>query len=1642
MGQTPYFFHTLAGKPGSTGATNLPGPAARFNAPSGVAADAAGNVYVADTANHTIREIALGGTVSTLAGIAGTSGSSDGPVNTAEFNFPTGVAVDSSGTVYVADWGNHLVRKISAGQVTTLAGVAGKAGSADGDKSTAQFNHPSGVAVDPLGQVYVADQGNDAIRIVTADGNVSTIVGMPGVAGAADGIGMNAQFNSPAGITYSGFGHLFVADTGNDTIREITASQNQWTVSTLAGSPGLRGTNDLVGAAARFNSPTGVATLSPGDVVVVTDFGNNTLRTVTLAGQVATLAGSPGTSGASGGAGNSTLLNWPAGIAVDGNGNFYVAESGNSVILEGSPVIGPLIITQPDSQTSVPDGNATFSVVAIGVQPLTYQWKLNGQDLPNAVTSSVEMDRLVPGGGGNVTVEVTSPYGDVTSSNAQLVVAVPDSFITVAGSPKNPGFADGAGADSRFDSPGGVATDTNGNIFVADTANHVIREIIPSGLTDCTVQTIAGSAGHSSFADGTGINAFFNFPYGVCVDTNGTVFVADSYNYVIRQIKFDGTNWNVTTLAGLPGTPGTNDGAGTNALFGLPVSLTVGTAGNIYLADYYNYELRQVTPDGIVSSLDGNGFWPGGHFAAQGAFELSSPAGITADGKGNLYVADEFNNQIFKVWTNAMYATWWAHNYAGWAGINPGTNDGSEYSAQFNLPHDVAGDTNDNYYVADTGNDTIRKIAPDQSVSTIGGIGGVSGSADGAGTNALFDEPRALVVDPNGIVYVADSGNSTIRKLLPDPLIAVQPQPQTVQLHSNATFNVVAASATDLTYQWLKNGQPISDETDSSLTIYGAQSGDAASYGVVVSNATVSVTSSMAELTVQAPPIIVSGPQSQIVTNGAKVTFSAYPIGTGPLSYQWLLNGAPLPGQTKTNLLIASVSVSDLGSYALAVNGPAGDTISTNALLTLSGQIVPEITWAFPDPIFYGAALTSNQLNATASASGSFAYTPANGTVPDSGLITLSAIFTPTDTALYTSITDAVSIFVSPAVLTVTASNAIRPVGAANPVFTGAITGLTNGDNITATYSTTATTSSPAATYPIVPTLVDPNNRQTNYTVSLIYGTLTVGQVAEAITWAIPAPIIYGTALSSNQLDAAANVSGSFAYNPTSGAVLNAGPQTLSVIFTPTDTLDFSSLTNSVSLLVSRAPLTVTASNASRQAGAANPVFTGTITGLTNGDNITPTYSTTATINSPAGKYAIVPSLVDPNNRQSNYRVSLVDGTLTVSPLVVPPTFTILHVFAGVPYVALGPESPLLLSGNTLYGTTPQGGTQGGGTVFKINTDGANYSILANFSGAPPTNGVSPQAGVILSGNTLYGTAMGGGNSESGTVSASGTVFKVNTDGSNFAPVYTFTNGNDGAQPMGGLILSGSTLYGTTYGGLSLRKGSVFKVNTDGTQFVTLHAFNGNDGVNPEAGLILSGNALYGTTVDGGSSGNGTVFAVNTDGSGFTNLHNFTAYSVPFTNSDGAYPIAGLILSGNALYGTAATGGSSGNGTVFTVNTDGTGFTTLYNFAGAPSYGTDPPSALILSGNTLYGTAHEFSVTGGSGFLFALTLASSAPVPIPLNLQLDGEFVVLSWQDPALAFSLQSAPNVTGVFTNIPAATSPYTNAITGAQQFFRLMAN
>ena len=268
---------TLAGTAGSSGSVDGTGAAARFYNPTGVAADATGTVYVADQSNHTIRKITAAGVVSTLAGTAGSSGSDNGTGAAARFYNPSNVAVDAAGTVYVADKDNSTIRKITAaGVVSTLAGTAGSLGSDDGTGAAARFNNPAGVAVDAAGTVYVAERFNYTIRKITAAGVVSTLAGTAGSSGSTDGTGAAARFLFPNSVAVDAAGTVYVADRGNSTIRKITAAG---VVSTLAGTAGSSGSTNGTGADARFNQPIGVAVDAAG-AVYVADQGNHLIRVI------------------------------------------------------------------------------------------------------------------------------------------------------------------------------------------------------------------------------------------------------------------------------------------------------------------------------------------------------------------------------------------------------------------------------------------------------------------------------------------------------------------------------------------------------------------------------------------------------------------------------------------------------------------------------------------------------------------------------------------------------------------------------------------------------------------------------------------------------------------------------------------------------------------------------------------------------------------------------------------------------------------------------------------------------------------------------------------------------------------------------------------------------------------------------------------------------------------------------------------------------------------------------------------------------------------------------------------------------------------------------------------------------------------
>ena len=346
---TPYTFSTLAGSPGSIGSSDGTGTAARFFNPYTVAVDINGHVYVGDTINSTIRKITPDGEVTTLAGLAGTPGSADGTGSAARFNNPYGVAVDTNGNVYVGDTYNHTIRKVTpAGEVTTLAGLAGTSGSADGTGSAARFYQPEGAAVDGKGNVYVAEYLNHTIRKVTAAGVVTTLAGSAGNSGSADGTGSAARFWFPVGLAVDTGGNLYVADSGNQAIRKVTPAG---VVTTIAGLFGVSGSTDGTGSAARFYYPYGVAVDNATNVYVA-DTSNFTIRKVTPERVVTTLAGLAQNYGSADGTGSAARFYYPDGVAVDTAGNLYVADGANDTIRKGNA--GYVVSSATPTNGSVP----------------------------------------------------------------------------------------------------------------------------------------------------------------------------------------------------------------------------------------------------------------------------------------------------------------------------------------------------------------------------------------------------------------------------------------------------------------------------------------------------------------------------------------------------------------------------------------------------------------------------------------------------------------------------------------------------------------------------------------------------------------------------------------------------------------------------------------------------------------------------------------------------------------------------------------------------------------------------------------------------------------------------------------------------------------------------------------------------------------------------------------------------------------------------------------------------------------------------------------------------------------------------------------------------------------------------------------
>ena len=575
------------GTPGFSGDGGQ-GNRAQLSSPRGVAADTIGNLYIADSGNNRIRRVVLStGAITTFAG-NGTAGygGDNGLASGAELNQPAGVALDAFSNVYIADYGNHRVRRVSGGTITTVAGngTAGYGGD-NGPATDAELNGPSGIAYDTSHNVYyIADSANNRVRMVS-NGTITTLAGT-GTAGYSGDFGQatGAKLNFPMGVGAVTSGDVYIADTQNNRVRLVSGG----VITTVAGNgtPGYSGDNGPA-TSAQLQFPGGVA-VDRTSRLLIADTGNERVRYVSSA-VITTVVGGASPSG-DGRAPSTAQLDAPSGVALDSAANLYVADTNNSRIREVS--------------------NNLMSTVAGNGVP--------GSSGDNGPATSAELD---------------APNRVTVDSSGSLYMADGDSSVRRVSSGVITTVAD----IHSLKQPHGMATDAAGNLYIADTNHHLVRK-----LSGGTLSIVAGTGFQGFNGDGNrAIDAELSQPEDVALDASGNLYIADSGNARIRKV----TNGFIQTVAG--GGPVLNDGlAATNAKLNNPSGIALDSEGNLYIADAADCRVRRVV-GGVISTIAGTGTcgFSGDNGPAAGAL-INSPNSIAVDAAGNVYVADTLNNRV------------------------------------------------------------------------------------------------------------------------------------------------------------------------------------------------------------------------------------------------------------------------------------------------------------------------------------------------------------------------------------------------------------------------------------------------------------------------------------------------------------------------------------------------------------------------------------------------------------------------------------------------------------------------------------------------------------------------------------------------------------------------------------------------------------------------------------------------------------------------------------------------------------------------------------------------------------------------------------------------------------------------------------
>lgn len=601
---------TTAGYSGDSG----PATSAQLSYPSKAVVAPNGDIYIVDSANHRIRKIGADGNITTFAGSGQPGFSGDGGLAAAAaFNSPRDVAFDQNGNVYVADSNNERIRRISQGQITTLAGsgLFGYLGD-QGPAVKAAFSVPRGLAMDTLGNVYIADSLNNRIRRIGTDGTITTIAGGSSAGFSGDGRqAVLAALNQPDAVAVDVGGNIYIADSGNNRIRRIDP---QGVITTVAGI----GTNGFSGdgspaITAQLNDPESVAVDQAGNIYIA-DTGNHRIRRITVQGIISTVAGSDSAAGDNGPAINARLFQ-PSGIVRDSTGNIYISDTLNNRVRKITPQ--GIITTVAGNGIAGYAGDGAFATQAELNNP-------NGLALDNA-------GNLYIADTGNNVIRKLTPYGGIST-------------VVGTGDIGNSGDGGSATIASLFN-PNAVAFDRAGNMYIADSANNRIRIVDPSG-------NIRNFAGDPNGLPGSAVDNVvptstqFNYPRSLAIDANGVVYVADYFNNRIRKIV-PGTNV-ISTIAGtgVGGFSG-DGGPAAGAQLHLPAGLALDASGNLYVADLLNNRIREITAGGVIKTIAGGdyeGFGGDGGLATSAYLDTPRDVAVTPD--GNVFFTDQYNNRV------------------------------------------------------------------------------------------------------------------------------------------------------------------------------------------------------------------------------------------------------------------------------------------------------------------------------------------------------------------------------------------------------------------------------------------------------------------------------------------------------------------------------------------------------------------------------------------------------------------------------------------------------------------------------------------------------------------------------------------------------------------------------------------------------------------------------------------------------------------------------------------------------------------------------------------------------------------------------------------------------------------------------------